>query len=161
MKFRTFLMYVGQFDFQNQNFAGAYKAYDAWLTYPQNHKLVADEPKVLNDSVFDKNQVAYYACLAAYQGKDFDKVATHLEEALKYDKEAKTVKQLHLMTLLEKGDTAQWVDASKKYAVADEVIAQNLLAYYTERRTMRLRWSLPTVFWRPTRIIRLPIIQKV
>lgn len=54
MKFRTFLMYVGQFDFQNQNFAGAYKAYDAWLTYPQNHKLVADEPKVLNDSVFDK-----------------------------------------------------------------------------------------------------------
>ena len=73
MKFRTFLMYVGQFDFQNQNFAGAYKAYDAWLTYPQNHKLVADEPKVLNDSVFDKNQVAYYACLAAYQGKDFDK----------------------------------------------------------------------------------------
>ena len=35
-----FLMYVGQFDFQNQNFAGAYKAYDAWLTYPQNHKLV-------------------------------------------------------------------------------------------------------------------------
>ena len=109
MKFRTFLMYVGQFDFQNQNFAGAYKAYDAWLTYPQNHKLVADEPKVLNDSVFDKNQVAYYACLAAYQGKDFDKVATHLEEALKYDKEAKTVRQLHLMTLLEKGDTAQWL----------------------------------------------------
>ena len=37
------------------------------------------------------------------------------------------------MTLLEKGDTAQWVDASKKYAVADEVIAQNLLAYYTEK----------------------------
>ena len=52
MKFRTFLMYVGQFDFQNQNFAGAYKAYDAWLTYPQNHKLVADEPKVLNDTSF-------------------------------------------------------------------------------------------------------------
>ena len=25
MKFRTFLMYVGQFDFQNQNFAGAIK----------------------------------------------------------------------------------------------------------------------------------------
>ena len=38
------------------------------------------------------------------------------------------------MTLLEKGDTAQWVDASKKYAVADEVIAQNLLAYYTEKK---------------------------
>ena len=38
------------------------------------------------------------------------------------------------MTLLEKGDTAQWVDASKKYAAADEVIAQNLLAYYTEKK---------------------------
>ena len=123
MKFRTFLMYVGQFDFQNQNFAGAYKAYDAWLTYPQNHKLVADEPKVLNDSVFDKNQVAYYACLAAYQGKDFDKVATHLEEALKYDKEAKTVRQLHLMTLLEKGDTAQWVANSLLAADPNNKIA--------------------------------------
>ena len=160
MKFRTFLMYVGQFDFQNQNFAGAYKAYDAWLTYPQNHKLVADEPKVLNDSVFDKNQVAYYACLAAYQGKDFDKVATHLEEALKYDKEAKTVRQLHLMTLLEKGDTAQWVDASKKYAAADEVIAQICWLIILKRKTMRLRWSSLTVFWRPIRIIDCQLFKR-
>ena len=134
VKFRTFLMYVGQFEYQNQNFAGAYKAYDAWLTYPQDHKLVADEPRVLNDTTFDKRQVAYYACLAAYLGKDFDKVATHLDEALKFDKEAKTIRQLHLTTLLEKGDTAQWIDVSKKYAVTDEDIAQNLLAYYTKNK---------------------------
>lgn len=134
VKFRTMLMYVGQFAFQNQDFAGAYEAYDAWLTYPERHKMVADDPRVSNDSTFDKAQVAYYACLAAYQGKDFDKVAAHLEEALKYDKEAKTARQLHLMTLLEKGDTARWVEASKEYAVEDEVVAQNLLAYYTDKK---------------------------
>ncbi len=134
MKFRTFLMYAGQFNFQNHNFSEAYKAYDAWLNFPKTQKMVANEPAVLNDTVFDKRQVAYYACLAAYQGKEYDKVGMHINEALEYDKEAKTVRQLHLMMLLETGDTAQWIDASKKYATADEAIAQNLLAYYAERK---------------------------
>ena len=134
MKFRTFLMYAGQFNFQNHNFSEAYKAYDAWLNFPKTQKMVASEPAVLNDTVFDKRQVAYYACLAAYQGKEYDKVATHIEEALQYDKEAKTVCQLHLMMLLEQGDTTQWISASKQYAKADEAIAQNLLAYYAEKK---------------------------
>lgn len=134
IKFRTFLMYAGQFNFQNHHFEEAYKAYDAWLNFPNNHKMVANEPKVLNDTVFDKNQVAYYACLAAYQGKDYDKVGVHMDEALKYEKEAQTVRQLHLMMLLEKGDTAQWINASKQYAKNDEVIAQNLLAHYAEKK---------------------------
>ncbi len=134
MKFRTFLMYAGQFNFQNHNFSEAYKAYDAWLNFPKTQKMVASEPAVLNDTVFDKRQVAYYACLAAYQGKEYDKVATHIEEALQYDKEAKTVRQLHLMMLLEQGDTTQWISASKQYAKADEAIAQNLLAYYAEKK---------------------------
>ena len=134
MKFRTFLMYAGQFNFQNHNFSEAYKAYDAWLNFPKTQKMVASEPAVLNDTVFDKRQVAYYACLAAYQGKEYDKVATHIEEALQYDKEAKTVRQLHLMILLEQGDTTQWISASKQYAKADEAIAQNLLAYYAEKK---------------------------
>lgn len=134
MKFRTFLIYAGQFNFQNHNFSEAYKAYDAWLNFPKTQKMVASEPAVLNDTVFDKRQVAYYACLAAYQGKEYDKVATHIEEALQYDKEAKTVRQLHLMMLLEQGDTTQWISASKQYAKADEAIAQNLLAYYAEKK---------------------------
>lgn len=134
MKFRTFLMYAGQFNFQNHNFSEAYKAYDAWLNFPKTQKMVASEPAMLNDTVFDKRQVAYYACLAAYQGKEYDKVATHIEEALQYDKEAKTVRQLHLMMLLEQGDTTQWISASKQYAKADEAIAQNLLAYYAEKK---------------------------
>ncbi len=134
MRFRTFLMYAGQFFFQNHDFGAAYEAYDAWLSFPQNYKLVANEPSVLNDTVFNADQVAYYACLAAYQGKYFDKVDAHLEQALKYGQEAKTVRQLHLMTLLELKDTLQWINASKKYATDDEVVAQNLLAYYAERK---------------------------
>ena len=134
IKFRSYIMYAGQFCYTNQDFLGAYNAYDKWLAYPQDHKLVANEPKVLNDSLFERSMVAYYACLAAYQGKLYDKVATHLDEAMEYEKEAKTVRQLHLLTLLEQGDTAQWIDASKKYAPMDEAIAQNLLAYYTEKK---------------------------
>lgn len=134
IKYRMYLMYGGQFWSESKNYGKAYEAYDAWLKYPQTYTMVANEPKVLNDSVFDKDQVAYYACLTAYQGKLFDKVSEHLEEALKYTAEAKTVRQLHLATLQEQGDTAQWVEYSKKYAPEDEVIAQNLLAYYTEKK---------------------------
>lgn len=134
MKFRTFYMYAGQFCFQNQDFAGAYAAYDGWLNFPQTKKLVAGEPSVLNDSTVDRSQVAYYACLAAYQSKAYDKVDTHLQEALNYQKEIKNVRQLRLVSLVERGDTAKWVEASKEYALEDEVIAQNLLAYYAEKK---------------------------
>lgn len=134
MKFRTFYMYVGQFNFQNHDFAGAYEAYDAWLNFPETKKLVANEPAMLNDSTFNKSQVAYYACLAAYQNKDYGKVGNHINEALKYEKEIKTVRQLHLMSLIENGDTAKWIDASKEYAPYDDVVAQNLLAYYSDKK---------------------------
>lgn len=134
MKFRTFYMYAGQFHYQNQNFMEAYKAYDGWLTFPQTKKLVANEPTILNDSAFDKSQVAFYACLSALNAKQYAKVAEHLDEAMKYEKDVKSVRQIHLMSLLEMGDTAKWVEASKKYALNDEVIAQNLLAYYTDKK---------------------------
>lgn len=134
MKFRTFYMYVAQFCYQNQDYDGAYAAYDGWLTYPATKKLVAGEPSVENDTDFDKAQVAYYACLAAYQGKNFDKVGVHLDEAMKFEKEVKTVRQLRLMSLLEQGDTANWIAAAREYAIDDEVVAQNLLAYYTEKK---------------------------
>lgn len=134
MKFRAFYMYAGQFSFQNQDFIGAYTAYDGWLNFPQTKKLVAGEPSMQNDSTFDKSQVAYYACLAAYQGKAYDKVDAHIREALEYQKEIKNVRQLHLVCLMERGDTAQWVEVSKGYAPKDEVVAQNLLAYYSEKK---------------------------
>lgn len=133
MKFRTFLMYAAQFQFQNQDYPGAFEAYEAWLDFPTKRKLVANEPTVVNDSTFDRSQVAYYACLTAYQAKDFGKVDKYLDEALTYTKEQKTVRQLHLLALLEKGDTAAWIDASKKYAVDNEEVAQNLLAHYSNK----------------------------
>lgn len=134
IKFRTFYMYLGQFFFQNRQFSDAFTAYDKWLTFPQDNKLVAGEPSVLNDTVFDKSQVAYYASLAAYQAKDYKNVEKNIKEALNYEKELKTVRQLYLMALQEKGDTASWIEASKEFAATDEIIAQNLLAYYTEKK---------------------------
>ena len=137
MKFRTFFMYCGQFFFNNKQYGDAFTAYDKWLTYPQTVKLVENEPKVLKDSVFDENQIAYYACLAAYNDKNYQNVEKYINQALKYDKELETVRQLRLTTYLEQGDTANWVKSSKEFALSgiqSEVVAQNLLAYYLDKK---------------------------
>lgn len=131
--FRIYLVYAGQFSFQNSKFEDAYKAYDMWLNYPNLYKVVAEDQATLNDTTMERSQVAYYASLAAFQGKNYDKVMTHLEEALNYKEEAKSVRQVHLMALINQSDTLQWVEASKKYAADDEAIAQNLMAYYMEK----------------------------
>lgn len=137
MKFRTFYMYCGQFFFNNKQYSDAFTAYDKWLSYPQTVKLVENEPKVLKDSVFDENQIAYYACLAAYNDKNYQNIEKYINQALKYDKELETVRQLRLTTYLEQGDTANWVKASKEFALSGvkaEVVAQNLLAYYLDKK---------------------------
>lgn len=136
IRFRTFYMYCGQFFFNNKQYAEAYKAYDGWLNYPK-FKLVANEPKVLNDSVFEENQIAYYACLAAYQAKDYQKIGEHIDLALTYEKELETVRQMYLLSFLEQGDTTAWVAKSKEFAmtgVKADAVAQNLLAYYMEKK---------------------------
>lgn len=137
MKFRTFYMYCGQFFFNNRQYSDAFTAYDKWLTYPQTVKLVENEPKILKDSVFDENQIAYYACLAAYNDKNYQNVEKYINQALKYDKELETVRQLRLTTYLEQGDTANWVKSSKEFALSGvkaEIVAQNLLAYYLDKK---------------------------
>lgn len=137
MKFRTFYMYCGQFFFNNKQYADAFDAYDRWLTYPKTVKLVENEPKVLKDSVFDENQIAYYACLAAYNDKNYKNVEKYINQALKYDKELETVRQLRLTTYLEQGDTANWVKSSREFALSGvkaETVAQNLLAYYLDKK---------------------------
>lgn len=137
MKFRTFYMYCGQFFFNNKQYSDAFTAYDKWLTYPQTIKLVENEPKVLKDSVFDENQIAYYACLAAYNDKNYQNIEKYINQALKYDKELETVRQLRLTTYLEQGDTANWVKSSREFALSGikpEVVAQNLLAYYLDKK---------------------------
>lgn len=137
MKFRTFYMYCGQFFFNNRQYADAFDAYDRWLTYPKTVKLVENEPKVLKDSVFDENQIAYYACLAAYNDKNYKNIEKYIDQAMKYDKELETVRQLRLTTYLEQGDTANWVKSSREFALSGvkaETIAQNLLAYYLDKR---------------------------
>ena len=137
MKFRTFYMYCGQFFFNNRQYSDAFTAYDKWLTYPQTVKLVENEAKILKDSVFDENQIAYYACLAAYNDKNYQNVEKYINQALKYDKELETVRQLRLTTYLEQGDTANWVKSSKEFALSGvkaETVAQNLLAYYLDKK---------------------------
>lgn len=137
IKFRAYFAYCGQFFFYNKQYADAFDAYDRWLTYPKTIKLVENEPKVLKDSLLDENEIAYYACLAAYSDKNFKNVEKYIDQAMKYDKELETVRQLRLTTYLEQGDTANWVKSSREFALSGvkaETIAQNLLAYYLDKR---------------------------
>lgn len=137
MKFRTFFIYSGQFFANNKQFADAFTAYDKWLTYPTALKLVENEPKVLKDSLLDEHEIAYYACLAAYNDKNYKNVEKYIDLALQYDKDINNVRQLRLLTYLEQGDTANWVKASKEFALSGkdaEIVAQNLLAYYLDKK---------------------------
>ncbi len=129
-QYRMFVYYAGVFNLQNAKYADAYSAFDKWMKYPVEVKMLADDSSLQDDKSVDKGEVGYYACLAAYQGKDFDNVSTYLKEALTYTKEAKTVRQLQMMGLLEKGDTVQWEKVSREYGAQDETTAQNLIAYY-------------------------------
>ncbi len=136
MKFRTFCIYVGQFASSNGQHMQAYEGFDHWLNYGKLHPMVANEPKILKDSLLDENMVSYYACLSAYSAKRYDLLNKHITQALNYEKEKANVVQLALVAHLEQQDTAAWVADSRKFALADmtnDAIAQNLLAYYFER----------------------------
>lgn len=135
-KFRTYLIYGGQFFSANGQHEKAFDAFDRWLEFPQTYKLVAGDPAVQKDSLIDENMIAFYACLSAYNAKRFDLLDKHMEQALHYQKELSTVRQMCLLSYLEQGDTAKWVATSKKFALEDmtnEVTAQNLLAYFFEK----------------------------
>lgn len=135
-KFRTYYIYCGQFFSNNGQHEKAYDAFDQWLAFPNKYKLVAGDPSVQKDSLIDENMIAFYACLSAYNAKHYDWLDKYMEQALNYEKEINTARQLRLLSHLEQGDTAQWVASSKKFALADmsnEAIAQNLLAYYFEK----------------------------
>lgn len=134
-QFRIYYVYGGQFFSTDGQHEKAFEAFDAWLTFPDRYKLIAGDPALQNDSTVDGNMVAFYACLSAYNAKRYDLLNKHMDRALKYEKEAGTAHQLCLIGYLEQGDTAQWVAASRKFALEDmtaESIAQNLLAYYFE-----------------------------
>lgn len=135
-KFRTYIVYAGQFASNNGKNDEAYQAFDNWLAYPKTYKLVEGEPSVLKDSLVDESMIAFYACLSAYNSKNYAGISKHMEQALGYTKELANVQQLCLVSLLEQGDTAQWISTARKFAKvegANDAIAQNVLAYYFER----------------------------
>lgn len=132
-KYRLFVYYAGFFNLQNGKPEAAYQAFDKWMKYPTLYKLLEGDNTLANDSTTDKAEVAYYACYAAYLAKDFKNVGTYLSDAMNYDKDIKTVRQLHMMSLLENGDTLQWVKVAREYATSDEGTAQNLLSYYSRK----------------------------
>jgi tetratricopeptide (TPR) repeat protein len=112
------------------------KAYDAFARYLDFPKLsLVQGVEMLNGSLSDE-EIAYYACLSAYNAKEYDKVMNYWDLASGYEKDKFTVYQLKTFSLREKGDTLGWLQASKEaaYIFPDhDSFAQDVVSFYSQK----------------------------
>ena len=91
--------------------------------------------RATNAKSYDK--IGYYAAMLAYQAKDYDDVIKYVDFALRDSTSMHDGYLMKMNALLEKGDTAKWVETSKQ-AIADmpEEVGNltNLLKYYDSHK---------------------------
>ncbi len=133
--FRDYHAYLGQFFYQGHKYEEAGEQFAKWLSYGKDHKMVENEPAILNPTTMEPAQIAYFAMLMANQLKDYDKVIALKDMALEYKEDGETPRKCVLLAYHEKGDMDTWIKLSKQYAkeTSDETYAQNLLAYYLNK----------------------------
>ncbi|MCM1108327.1 MAG: tetratricopeptide repeat protein [Clostridium sp.] len=131
-RFRPYHAYLGSFFNTNKQYKEAGEHFGKWLTYAKDHKMLENEPKILEDNSMDPNEMAYYAMMMAFQEKDYDKLLEFKDQALEYKGDGETPRKFVLQAYHEKGDMDMWVKLSKEFALnsTDEGYAQNLFAYY-------------------------------
>lgn len=129
--FRDYHAYLGQFFYQQKKFKEASEHFGRWLTFAQDHKMVANDQTILSNQSQNPIQIAYYAMSMAFQAKDYDRVLLFKDQALEYKDDGEMPYKLVLQAYYEKGDMDTWVKYSKECALrsSDESFAQKLLAY--------------------------------
>lgn len=129
--FRDYHAYLGQFFYQKEKFKEASEHFGKWLTFAQDHKMVANDQTILSNQSQNPAQMAYFAMLMAFQAKDYDRVLQFKDQALEYKEEGETPRKFVLQAYHDKGDMDMWMKYSKECALSssDESYAQNLLAY--------------------------------
>lgn len=130
--------YSGGFANSNGRPQEAYKYFVKYMDMPKNPMFTKHE----SDSIYKKNaksydKIGYYAAMLAYQAKDYDDVIKYVDFALRDSTSMHDGYLMKMNALLEKGDTAKWVETSKQ-AIADmpEEVGNltNLLKYYDSHK---------------------------
>jgi tetratricopeptide (TPR) repeat protein len=139
VRYRPYFVNCGSLFSGNGENKMAYEAFDKWLKVP-SLSIFSDDPEAFKkDTTFDASMIAYYACLSAYQAKDYEKALAHFDEATKYTKEQDQVYLLKAQVYKDQGDTVKWINFLRETALKfpEHVsFAQNVLAYYQMNNQM-------------------------
>ena len=108
----------------------ALDAYDVAMNYEKNYPEIAGMP----DMRISEAQMAYYAFHTAHNAKMYDAMDKYYEKALQFEQGAEGVKQVKVMSYLEKGDSVAWANYLRETTLKDPAnntdYIQMLLAYY-------------------------------
>lgn len=111
----------------------ALQSYEKAMNYTQTYPEVAADV----DMPIGEAQIAYYAFYTAHDAKMYDAMDKYYEKAVQFEEGAVGVKQVKVMTYLEKGDTVAWAnylrDATLKEPAKNTDYVQMLLAYYQKK----------------------------
>lgn len=127
--------YAGQFLYARKDYQGAYKHFKQFLDMPDNPVFSKGErDTLLIDGAKTFSEIAFYNSVLAFQQfKDPDKVLANIDRALQNPDHAEDCYLMKATALLQKKDTAAWVNCSKEAIKAlpnSTTFTQNLLYYY-------------------------------
>jgi tetratricopeptide (TPR) repeat protein len=133
LRCRSYFANAGSLFSGSQDWNKAYEAFARYLEFPK--LSLVEGLEMLNGNLTDE-EIAYYACLSAYNAKDYKNVLTYWNLASGYEKDKFTVYQLKTYSLKESGDTIGWLQASKEasYVFPDhDSFAQDVVSYYSQK----------------------------
>ena len=126
----VYYIYAAQFTADINRADLALEAYDTAMNYEKNYPEIAG----MSDMRISEAQMAYYAFHTAHNAKMFDAMDKYYEKALQFAEGAEGVKQVKVMSYLEKGDSVAWANYLRETTLKDPVnntdYIQMLLAYY-------------------------------
>ena len=104
---------AGQYEYNQKNYAGAFKAFAAYVDSNQSPLFTGID--MTQDQY--KSEVAYFASLAAYQGKDYENVIKYAKIAAEDETKAKDATEILVFskkeTMKTKQDTLEYIDMLK------------------------------------------------
>lgn len=131
----AYYAYAGQFLYAGKDYNGAYECFSKYLNMPEN-KIFSEKER---DSIYTRGEkeyveIAFYSSVIAFQQmKNADKVLKNVDRLLTNKDHADDGFIMKAWALLQKKDTAAWVECSKEAVNKLEnstSFTQNLLSYY-------------------------------
>ena len=126
-------IYAAQFNKDCQKFDKALEAYDIAMNYAKKYPEIGNDAKL----GVENEKIAYWAFLAAYEGKLYDKMDAFYDQAIQFEEGAVGIKQRKAVSYLERGDSAAWAkfvhEMTVKEPKTNEDFISMLIGYYIEK----------------------------